>query len=313
MISLSIVIPVYNEAENVKELHTEIKEVCEQNNYQYEIIFIDDGSTDKTENNIKSLSPVKLISFRKNFGQTAAMDAGIKSAKYEYVITLDGDGQNNPKDIPRLIEFIENSDVDVVSGWRKHRKDNFAKHFVSRVANILRKILINDGINDSGCTLKVYKKECFLNVSLYGEMHRFIPALLKIKGFKIGEIIVDHRPRTKGKTKYGIARTLKGLIDMISVWFWNKYSVRPLHFLGGLGFAFIFSSIITGIMSLVKYLSGSNMSNTALPILTAFLFLSGIQFFISGLITDILLKSYFETTKNNSYNIKRIYVKEAEK
>ncbi len=310
MTSISVVIPVYNEEENVFNLHSEIKEMCVKNNYNYEIIFVNDGSTDNTLNKIKELCPVKLISFRKNFGQTAAMDAGIKASKFDYIITMDGDGQNNPGDIPRLIEHLDDNKLDVVSGWRKNRKDSVKKRIISRGANMLRKILIHDGIKDSGCSLKIYKKECFNSLSLYGEMHRFIPALLKIKGFKIGEIVVDHRARVAGKTKYGVARTFKGFIDMLSVWFWNKYSVRPLHLLGGIGLVLIFASFGTGIWTFVKYLSGSNMSNTALPILTAFLFLGGIQLFISGLIADILLKSYFETTKNNSYNIEHTYVKE---
>lgn len=303
----SFVIPAFNEEENVEELHAEIVEVCRQNNYIFEIIFINDGSSDKTEEIIKELSPVKLISFRKNFGQTAALDAGIKEAQFDYIITLDADRQNNPKDVPKLINYLEKNNLDVVSGWRKNRKDSFMKRTVSRGANLLRKILVNDGINDSGCTLKIYNKECFYDLNLYGEMHRFIPAILKIKGYKIGEIIVDHRPRTKGKTKYNLTRTTRGFIDMLSVWFWNKYAVRPLHLLGGIGLFLIFLSFITGTITIFKYLSGSNMSNTALPILTAFLSLSGIQLFITGLIADILLKSYFETTKNKSYNIKSVY------
>ena len=303
----SFVIPAFNEEENVAELHAEIVDICMQNNYKFEIIFVNDGSKDKTEQIIKGLSPVKLISFRKNFGQTAALDAGIKEAQFDYIITLDADGQNNPKDCPALINHLEQNNLDLVSGWRKNRKDGFMKNFVSRGANFLRKILVNDGINDSGCTLKVYKKECFKDLNLYGEMHRFIPAILKIRGFKIGEIVVDHRPRTKGSTKYNLTRTMRGFIDMLSVWFWNKYSVRPLHLLGGLGLFLIFLSFITGAITIFKYLSGSNMSNTALPVLTTFLSLSGIQLFITGLVADILLKNYFETTKNNSYNIKSVY------
>ena len=299
MTSVSIVIPVFNEEENVAYLHSEIKEMCVKNSYNYEIIYVNDGSKDNTLNEIKKLSPVKLISFRKNFGQTAAMDAGIKASEFDYIVTMDGDGQNNPNDIPKLIKHLEENNLDLVSGWRKNRKDSFMKNFVSRGANMLRRVLIHDGINDSGCSLKIYKRNCFKNLSLYGEMHRFIPALLKIKGFKIGELVVDHRLRITGKTKYGIARTFKGFIDMLSVWFWNKYSVRPLHLLGGIGLVLIFASVCTGIWTFIKYLGGDNMSNTALPILTAFLFLGGIQLFISGLIADILLKSYFETTKNN--------------
>lgn len=304
--SISVVVPVYNEEGNVAELHREIKEVCEQQNYTYEIIFIDDGSSDRTVELAKKLSPLKLIQLRKNFGQTAAMDAGIKASQYKYVITMDGDRQNDPLDIPKLVQHLEANDLDIVSGWRKDRKDPFLKNFVSRGANFLRKVLINDGIHDSGCSLKIYKKECFETISLYGEMHRFIPALLKIKGFRVGETVVNHRARVAGVTKYNWRRTIKGFIDMISVWFWNKYAARPLHLLGGLGFFLIFLSLIAAGITIYDFAMGTDASDTAWPVLTMFLFLSGIQFFISGLLADIMLKEYFETTKDKAYSIRAI-------
>ncbi len=306
MHQVSVVIPVYNEEENIIPLHEEVKAVCEANNYEYEIIFINDGSSDKTVEMGRTLHPVKLINLRKNFGQTAAMDAGIKAAKYPYIITMDGDRQNDPTDIPKLIQTLEAEDLDIVSGWRKDRKDPFMKRFVSRGANLLRKLLVHDGIHDSGCSLKIYKKECFDHLSLYGEMHRFIPALLKIKGFKVGETVVNHRARVAGVTKYNWRRTFKGLIDMVSVWFWNKYAARPLHLLGGLGGVFIILSIITGIITLSQFFMGKGMSESAWPMLTMFLFLGGIQLFISGLLADIILKNYFETTKDASYSIKEV-------
>jgi len=301
---ISVVVPIYNEAGNIRELHQEIREVCKKNAYVYEIIFVDDGSIDYTKDLVKTLSPVKYIRFRKNFGQTAAMDAGIKASKHELIITMDGDRQNDPNDIPRLIEHLDKNDLDVVSGWRKKRKDSFLKHFVSRVANFLRKILINDGIHDSGCSLKVYKKECFDELNLYGEMHRFIPALLKIKGYKIGEIEVNHRPRLTGKTKYNWKRSVKGFIDMLSVWFWNKYAVRPLHFLGGMGLLLFFSGFIVTIYTFYLYFELGKVGHTAWPILSAFLLITGLVLFVLGLISDILIKSYFETTNNKSYSIK---------
>ena len=183
--SISVVVPAFNEEGNVAELHREILAACQKVAYEYEIIFIDDNSTDGTLSELKKLNPIKIIRFRKNFGQTQAMDAGIKLAKHDIIVTMDGDGQNDPADIPAMIEMLDQGGYDVVSGWRKNRKDTLGKRFVSRVANILRKLMINDGIQDSGCSLKVYKRECFKDVSLYGEMHRFIPALLKIKGYKI--------------------------------------------------------------------------------------------------------------------------------
>ncbi len=307
MKSISVVIPVHNEEENLQALHNEIVDVCKKNHYKYEIIFVDDGSSDRSVEVIRELNPVILLRLRKNFGQTAAMDAGIKQARYDYIVTMDGDRQNDPADIPKLINYLEEHDLDVVSGWRKSRKDRFLKRFISRGANILRKLLINDGIHDSGCSLKIYKNECFETISLYGEMHRFIPALLKIRGFKIGEIVVNHRPRTKGRTHYNWRRTIKGLIDMISVWFWNKFSVRPLHLLGGFGLVSFFLGILSAIGTLLEYLRGQSLSDTILPLLTVFFLLFGIQLFISGLIADTLLKSYFETTKNRSYLVKEIY------
>lgn len=305
-IGISIVVPLYNEEGNVEELHREIKSVCEANKYDYEIIFIDDGSTDSTFQKAQNLSPLKLIRFRKNFGQTAAMDCGIKNATKSYIVTMDGDRQNNPADIPKLINHLIENDLDVVSGWRKNRKDKFSKRFVSKGANLLRKIFINDGIHDSGCSLKVYRKECFKNISLYGEMHRFIPGLLKIKGFKIGEIEVNHRPRISGNTKYNWKRTIKGFVDMISVWFWGKYAVRPLHMLGGGGIIFTFLGGLAAFKTVYLYILGQSLSDSAWPILTAFLLITGMNLFIFGLIADMISKNYYETTKDTHYSIKEV-------
>lgn len=304
--TISVVVPIYNEEDNIAALHAEIKQVCEANGYTYEIIFIDDGSSDKSNEIALTLSPLRHIRFRKNFGQTAAMDAGIKTSQHELIVTMDGDRQNDPEDIPRLIQYLNENDLDVVSGWRVKRKDTFSKRFVSRVANMLRKILIDDGIHDSGCSLKVYRKECFEELNLYGEMHRFIPALLKIKGFKVGELEVNHRPRVAGVTKYNWKRSVKGFIDMLSVWFWNKYSVRPLHFLGSLGLSIFFLGILASFYSLYYYVSVGKVGHTAWPILSAFLLIIGLILFVLGLISDILIKSYFETTRNRSYTIKKI-------
>ena len=303
---ISIVIPVFNEEENVVELHTEIRNLCKREGYDYEIIFVDDGSRDKTVQKCKSLKPLKLIEFRGNFGQTAAMDAGIKTASKDFIITMDGDRQNDPEDIPKLIRYLEENDLDVVSGWRKNRKDKFLKKFISRGANLLRKIIINDGIHDSGCSLKIYRKECFDNISLYGEMHRFIPAVLKIKGFRIGECVVNHRPRVAGRTKYNWKRTFKGLIDMVSVWFWNKYAVRPLHLLGGFGMVFLLLGFLSTAYSVYHYVAKGKVGHTAWPILSAFFILAGVQLFVFGLIADMLSRNYFETTKDCSYSIRKI-------
>ncbi len=302
----SIVVPMFNEQGNVIPLHDEIREACERSGLEYEIIMIDDGSSDETVAEILQCEPVVLVRLRKNFGQTAAMDAGIRQAKFPYIITMDGDRQNDPADIPKLLQYLIMNDLDVVSGWRKYRKDTFMKKFVSRGANMLRSVLVKDDIHDSGCSLKVYKKECFDKVKLYGEMHRFIPALLKIRGFKIGEMVVNHRSRTVGITKYNWRRTVKGFIDMVSVWFWSKYAARPLHLLGGMGFIFLFLGFLSGIATLVSFFQGQGMSETAWPLVTIFLLFIGMQLFISGLIADIILKSYFENREDRPYGIKEV-------
>ncbi len=307
MISLSIVVPVYNEEGNVTKLHQEIKEVCERSGYDYEIIFINDGSSDKTDEICKTLEPIKYIRFRRNFGQTAAMDAGIKAATKEFIATLDGDGQNDPADIPKMLEQLIEEEYDVISGWRKNRKDTFMKRFISRGANFLRYILVHDGIHDSGCSLKVYRRECFDGVNLYGEQHRFIPALLEIKGFKVGETVVNHRARTSGVTKYNWKRTIKGFVDMISVWFWHKYASRPLHLLGGLGILFCMAGGLCGLWSVYIFIVGYKMSDNIIPpILTVFFMIMGVLMFIFGLMSEILMKTYYGTHIDTPYTIKEI-------
>ena len=303
---VSIVVPIYNEQENVRCLHTEINDVCATQGYIYEIIFVDDGSTDGTFEVCKSLSPLKLIRLRRNFGQTAAMDAGIKAAVHPFLITMDGDGQNDPSDIPKMLGFMLEHDYDVVSGWRKNRKDTFFKRFTSRGANFLRSIIVKDGIHDSGCSLKAYKRECFDNLNLYGEMHRFIPALLKIKGFTVGEVVVNHRPRIAGKTKYNWKRTFKGFIDMISVWFWHRYSVRPLHLLGGIGIVMLILAGISGIWTTINYVRGQSLTDDFQAFLTLALVFAGLFLFVCGLLSDVLTKIYYGSKVDVPYSVKEV-------
>lgn len=305
MQGISVVVPVFNEEGNVRELHKEILEVCKKENYKFEIIFVDDGSKDKTPEICKELKPLRYIRMRKNFGQTAAMDAGIKLAQYDYIVTMDGDRQNDPADIPKLVNYLEENDLDIVSGWRKNRKDTVMKKFTSRVANFLRGIIVKDNIHDSGCSLKIYKKECFDHINLYGEMHRFIPALLRIKGFEVGEVVVNHRPRTAGVTKYNWKRTIKGFVDMISLWFWSKYAVRPLHILGAGGMVSIFLGVVCAIWSIVLFALGYKMSNNIMPpLLTVFFIIVGLLMFIFGLMSDMMSKTYYGSGIDKSYSIK---------
>jgi len=306
MKGISVVAPLFNEEGNVEELHRQIKLALEQIGLPYEIIFVDDGSKDGTVKLARSLVPLKLIEFRRNFGQTAAMDAGIHAAKYDYIVTMDGDLQNDPADIKRMIDYLEENNLDVVSGWRKNRKDSFFKRFTSRGANFLRWLIVRDGIHDSGCSLKVYRRECFEGVHLYGEMHRFIPAILKIKGFSVGEMVVNHRSRTAGVTKYNWKRTFKGFVDMISLWFWSKFASRPLHLFGTTGVILLFLGGISTIITVVLYFIRGEISNTAWPLLTALLLISGIQFFVFGLIADVVSKTYREVTDDKSYSIRQI-------
>ncbi len=311
MYRISVVVPIYNEEGNVAELHREIREICEASHYEYEIIFINDGSSDGTEQVCRTLKPLKYIRLRRNSGQTAAMDAGIKAAKYDYIVTMDGDCQNDPADIPAMLDYLTANDLDVVSGWRKNRKDTFMKRFISRGANLLRYLLVHDGIHDSGCSLKVYRRECFQGVNLYGEQHRFIPAILKIKGFTVGEYVVHHRPRTSGKTKYNWKRTFKGFVDMISVWFWNKYATRPLHLLGGMGMVCLGIGGGCGIWSVVLFLMGRKMSNNIFPpLLTIFFITIGMLLFVFGLMSEILIKIYFGVHVDKAYSIKETWENE---
>lgn len=304
---LSIVVPLYNEEGNVKKLHGRIISACQNLRKNFEIIFVDDGSTDKTADECKKLSPLKFIQFRKNFGQTAAFDAGIKEARGEIIITMDGDLQNDPADISLLLDKMKEG-YDVVSGWRWQRKDSLSKKIFSRGANILRKFLIHDKIHDSGCSLKAYKRECFEDVDLFGEMHRFIPAILALQGFEIGEVKVSHHPRVHGKTKYDWKRALKGFVDMISVWFWRKYSNRPLHLFGGSGI--ILSLVGTAIliwMAVAKLFFGVSLSEKIWPLIGIFFILVGIQLLVSGLLADILVKNYYKNKKHMNYSIKDIH------
>jgi hypothetical protein len=219
---------------------------------------------------------------------------------------MDGDLQNDPADIGLLLSEMEKG-FDVVSGWRFERKDSLSKKIFSRTANLLRKILIQDTIHDSGCSLKAYKRNCFEDVDLFGEMHRFMPALLELQGYKVGEVKVSHHPRIHGVTKYNWKRGMKGFVDMISIWFWRKYSNRPLHLFGGTGIVLSFvGTLIILWMAVEKIFLGASLSEKIWPLVGIFLVLVGIQLFVFGLLADIMLKNYYKGQKKMNYNIKEV-------
>ena len=303
---LSVVVPLYNEEGNVRELHHKIFEAVQKLGRSFEIIFVDDGSKDGTVAQAASLTPLKLIVFRKNFGQTAAFDAGFKEAKGEIIITLDGDLQNDPADIPLLLAKMAEG-FDVVSGWRFKRQDPWSKKIPSRVANFLRALLIHDNIHDSGCSLKAYKRACFQDIDLFGEMHRFIPAILQLEGYSVGEVKVSHHPRIHGVTKYNWKRGFKGLVDMVSIWFWRKYSHRPLHLFGASGF--ILSSLGVAIllwMAIEKFYFGAALAARLWPLIGIFFVLVGVQLFISGLLADIAVRNYYQVRHRMNYSVREV-------
>jgi len=305
-IDLSIVVPVFNEEGNVKKLHAEIVAVLNKLGKTYEIIFVNDGSRDATLENCQGLKPLKIINFRRNFGQTASLDAGFKEAKGDTVISMDGDLQDDPANIPKILKKMKDEKLDVVSSWRKDRKDPFSKRLLSRGAERLRKFLINDGIHDSGCQFRAYRRECLENLDLMGEMHRFIPATLAIRGYKGGEVVVNHRPRIHGETKYNYKRLIKGLLDVMGVWFWMKYASRPLHLFGGAGLAsFLLGALVLVALFAARIFYAYSLSDKVWPLLAIFLMMIGIQLFVSGLIADILVKNRYQG-KNMNYTIKDI-------
>lgn len=307
---LSVVIPLYNEEENVRELYIKLSEVLRKLGKSYEIIFVDDGSQDGTlrilEEIQKSDPKVVVLSFRRNFGQTAAFAAGFDFARGDVVITMDGDLQNDPADIPRLLEAIE--DADLISGWRKKRKDPFfSRRFPSIVANWLIGKVTGVRIHDYGCSLKAYRRDVVKNLKLYGEMHRFIPALASWYGVKIKEIEVTHHPRYRGKSKYGITRTIKVLLDLVTVKFLHSFSTKPIQFFGPIGVLFmIIGFLIVGYLFLIKILKGVPIGGRPLLLGGFFSFLIGLNFIGMGLLGEMIVRVYHETQKKPIYILKKI-------
>jgi len=309
IVKYSVVIPLCNEQGNILILDEQIKKTMNEISdiHSYEIIYVNDGSKDKTLEELKKLKKIKIINLNRNYGQATALDAGFKQSKGEIVISLDGDLQNDPKDIPRLLEKLKKEDLDVVCGWRKHRKDKNGIRILTRIGRVLRRFLIKDPVHDTGCTLRVYKKNAVKSLDLQGEMHRYILSLLRWKGFKIGEIEVNHRPRYRGKTKYGYIKALRGFIDLINVWFLQKYSQRPAHMFGSLGlFSFFFGFGITLWSILRKILGNIDLSENGWFIVGLFFMGISIFLFSMGFLLNMLIRIKFDVSKFE----KRYYIRE---
>ena len=309
---ISIVVPLFNEIENVAELVEEVKTAMDRANLAFELILVDDGSTDgtveKTHELRKSRPYLTIIEFRRNFGQTAAMAAGFDHARGEIVIPLDGDLQNDPNDIPRLIAKL-NEGYDVVSGWRKHRKDKFVTRKIpSWLANRLIGKITGVALHDYGCTLKAYRREVIDQLRLYGEMHRFLPAMASWSGARVTEMAVNHRPRTRGQTKYGLNRTFKVILDLITIKFLGSFSTKPLHIFGGVGILTMLAAVILGCFVLYQKLSPEHLpfNRNALFMLSAGLVMMSVQFLLMGLLAEMLSRTYHESQNKPTYTIRRI-------
>ncbi len=311
MIELSVVIPVYNEEENIYELYNKLRKVLPTLNKSYEIIFVDDGSKDNSFKILKSIhekdNRVKIIKLRRNFGQTAALSAGFSYANGSIIVTMDADLQNDPEDIPVLLKKIEEG-YDLVSGWRADRKDPFfTKKLPSKLSNWLASKLTGVQLHDFGCTLKAYRSEVVKNLNLYGEMHRFIPALASWMGASIAEVKVKHFPRKRGKSKYGIGRLIRGFLDLIVVKFLLSYSTRPIQLFGTLGIlSFLIGFIIGLYLTIEKFLFGASLANRPLLLLSVLLIFIGIQFITMGLLGEIVSRIYYEMGDRKVYFIDKI-------
>lgn len=308
-VEVSIVVPVYNERDNVEALYSALKSALQSMSCSHEIIMVDDGSSDGSYTVLSRLAhedvSLKIIRFRRNFGQTAAMSAGFDYAKGDIIIPMDGDLQNDPADIPRLVEKIHEG-YDVVSGWRRDRKDTFVTRKIpSLLANALISRLTGVHLHDYGCTLKAYRREVLDGINLYGEMHRFVPALASQFGAKVTEMPVNHFPRMHGVSKYGISRTLRVILDLMTVKFLMAYSTKPIQLFGKWGVYTILAGAGTGTMTLyMKLFEHFSMNRNPLLILTAFLLFMGVQFIVLGLLGELNARTYFESQGKPIYVIK---------
>ncbi len=308
--TLSVVIPVYNEEENIQLLHERLKNALDPLNQEYELLFVDDGSTDRTLPILEEIqaqdNKMVVLSLRRNFGQTAAFAAGFDFSRGDVVVTMDGDLQNDPADIPKLLELIKESDL--VSGWRKNRKDPFfSRRLPSMMANWLISKVTGVKLHDYGCSLKAYRRDVIKNLKLYGEMHRFIPAVASWYGVRVAEVETVHHPRMRGKSKYGISRTIKVVLDLITVKFLQSFSTKPIQFFGPFGILSGFLGfLILLYLSADKLLFGKDIGGRPLLLLGALLIIVGIQLIGMGLLGEMLVRVYHESQKKPIYVIKKI-------
>ncbi len=313
VMELSVVITLYNEQDNIEPLLEQLRGSLQK--LSYEIILVDDGSTDFTVERIKHFADdhVKLLVLNTNYGQTAAMSAGINESAGTFIATMDGDLQNDPSDIPLMLHKLKAENWDVVAGNRKHRKDGMVlRKIPSIIANKLIRSLTGVVIQDFGCTLKVFKKEIAKSIGLYGELHRFIPILAAMEGGKIIDVEVKHHSRQFGKSKYGLGRTIKVISDLILMVFFKKYFRRPIHFFGPLGIlCFTLGSAINLYLLILKIL-GQDIWGRPILLLGVTLVLGGIQFLTFGLIAELIMRVYYESQHKRTYNIREIYSRKNE-
>ncbi len=308
---LSLIIPIYNEAENVRPLCDRIREALAPTGWEYEVVLIDDGSTDGSDQMLAALhhedARLKVIRFRRNFGQTAALAAGLAYAKGDIIISLDGDLQNDPMDVPLLVAKL-NEGYDLVNGWRTNRHDPFlSRRLPSYIANAIISLATGVKLHDYGCTLKAFRSEVAKRLKLYGEMHRFIPALVSDLGGKIAEMPVAHHPRRRGRSKYGLTRTLWVILDLLTVKFLSDYATRPSHLFGLLGvIAALLGGAITLLLGLQKILFDVRLANRPLLLLGILLIVLGVQFISMGLIGEMLARTYHESQEKPIYVIRDV-------
>jgi glycosyltransferase involved in cell wall biosynthesis len=308
MRELSVVITVMNEEDNIHPLVTAIHNAL--NGIDYEVVFVDDGSSDATRKRIKEVidDRILLVELRKNYGQSTAMTAGIDHTTGKYVALLDGDLQNDPTDIPRMLELMKNEDWDVVAGNRANRKDGMLlRKIPSRIANYMIRRMTKVYIKDYGCTLKIFKKEIAEDLGLYGELHRFIPVLAAMQGARITQVDVKHHARQFGTSKYGLGRTFRVLSDLVTMIFFRRYIQKPMHLFGTLGFMSLFLGIIVNLYLLVLKIMGQDIWGKPMLILGLIFLLGGIQLITIGIIAEVSVRTYFESSQRKTYQVRKIY------